>query len=57
MKRPEFTKEQEYWICDQIGNWYLKWKENIAHYESETHRLGFAKNDLKNMLFSETEEE
>lgn len=50
MKRPHFTKEQEYWICHQIGDWYLHWKNRIADYETKTHSLGYAKEHLKAML-------
>lgn len=50
MKRPEFTKEQEYWICDVIGDWYLHWKNRIADYDQRTHSLGFAKEQLKAII-------
>jgi hypothetical protein len=47
MKRPEFTKEQEYWLCEILDNWYFSWKRRIAHGE---HCLGYAKEELKEML-------
>lgn len=25
MKRLELTKEQEYWLCDIIDDWYMYW--------------------------------
>lgn len=50
MKRPEFTKEQENWICEVIGDWYLTWKPRIVDYESRTHSLGFAREHLKALL-------
>ena len=45
----QFTHEQEDFICYQIGDWYLKWKSCIANKDG-THRLGIAKEDLKNMI-------
>ena len=55
MNRPEFTKEQEHWICYQIGEWYLLWKDRIGLNESphSTHRLGIAKEHLKEWLCGE----
>lgn len=49
MERPPFTKEQEYWICDVIGDWYLHWKYKICS-EDGTHSLGYAKEQLKALL-------
>lgn len=51
--RPEFTKEQEDWICYVIGDWYLDWKHRIV-LEGGTHRLGIAKEHLKKMLCEKT---
>lgn len=46
-----FTKEQQDFICWQIGEWYIEWKERIlVDLENGTHRLGFAKELLKEMI-------
>lgn len=45
---PIFTKEQEDWICHQIGEWYLEWKNKIT--DRQEHRLGYAKELLKERL-------
>lgn len=34
-------------ICEVIGDWYLYNKENLINWENRTHRLGFAKEQLK----------
>lgn len=44
MNRPEFTREQEDWLCYVLDEWYLYWKNKICEGE---HRLGFAKEILK----------
>lgn len=49
-----FTQEQVDFICYQIGDWYLKWKNNlIVDGEKGQHRLGFAKEELKSMICGE----
>ncbi len=46
-----FTPEQIDFICYQIGDWYLEWKQRIiVDLEEGTHRLGFAKEQLKEMI-------
>ena len=46
-----FTREQIDFICYQIGDWYLEWKERIiTDLEQGTHRLGYAKEQLKTMI-------
>lgn len=46
-----FTPEQVDFICYQIGEWYLDWKGNIlVQGYPEQHRLGIAKEQLKNKL-------
>lgn len=50
MDKSTFTREQQDWICEVIGDWYLRWKHCIADYNDQTHRLGFAKEQLKEML-------
>ena len=47
MNRPKFTEEQENWLCEIIGDWYLSWKKRIANGE---HRLGYAKEELKELI-------
>lgn len=54
MNRPTFTKEQEYWICNVIGDWYIFWKNNLCD-PAVTHRLGFAKENLKALLCDDKE--
>ena len=49
MKRPEFTREQEDWLCWIIGEWYLLCKNTICS-TGEPHNLGFAVNNLKDIL-------
>lgn len=56
MERPEFTKEQEDWICNMIGEWYLHWKSKLVNYEEKTHKLGFAKEHLKALLCDEIDQ-
>lgn len=50
MERPKFTRKQEDWICEVIGDWYLSWKKRIAPGQ---HRLGFAKEELKGLICGE----
>ncbi len=46
-----FTYEQRDFICYQIGEWYLEWKSRIiVDSESGTHRLGYAKEMLKELI-------
>jgi hypothetical protein len=47
-----FTPEQKDFICYEIGDWYLKWKDCIAS-KNGTHRLGYAKEQLKSILCGE----
>ncbi len=49
MKRPEFTRNQEYWICEKIDDWYLFWKDRIVD-DNTHHHLGVSKEDLKMLL-------
>jgi hypothetical protein len=55
-ERPKFTNEQIDWICYAIGEWYLAWKHSIANYEDRTHRLGFAKEQLKTLICGDERE-
>lgn len=49
-----FTPEQIDFICYQIGDWYLEWKQRIiVDLEQGTYRLGFAKEQLKEMICGE----
>lgn len=46
-----FTPEQVDFICYQIGEWYIEWKECIiTDLEKGAHRLGYAKEQLKEMI-------
>jgi hypothetical protein len=50
----DFTKAQEDYVCYVIGDWYLKWKVAFSadcKCGAKQHRLGFAKENLKRMLF------
>jgi len=68
--RPEFTREQEDWICYQIGEWYLDWKDKIIlnsfstdekivfdPAKAFTHELGIAKEHLKEILCHKKEKD
>lgn len=44
------SDEQQETICSIIGEWYLMWKNRIADYDDRTHRLGYAKEQLKQMI-------
>jgi len=49
-----FSPDQIDFICYQIGEWYLNWKERIVvDLEAGTHRLGYAKELLKEMICGE----
>lgn len=56
MKKPEFTQEQKDYICYQIGEWYIKWKDRLINFDDRTHRLGYAKEILKVMICESREE-
>ncbi len=49
------TREQQDWVCYQIGEWYLEWKNHIT--DGHQHRLGFAKEMLKERLCKETNDD
>jgi hypothetical protein len=45
------TPEQIDFICYQIGDWYIEWKDRLVLDLSQgTHKLGFAKEELKTMI-------
>jgi hypothetical protein len=46
----KFTKQQVDFICYQIGEWYVQWKNQLVDYEAKTHRLGQAKEALKERI-------
>jgi len=48
----KFTKQQVDFICHQIGEWYEQWKNQLVDYETRTHRLGQAKEALKERICS-----
>lgn len=49
MENPKFTSEQQDWICYQIGEWYLRWKDKMF-LPSRCHYLGAAKEELKTLI-------
>ena len=53
----KFTKQQVDFICYQIGEWYVQWKNQLVDYETITHRLGYAKEDLKTIICGEDYED
>ena len=53
----KFTKQQVEFICYQIGEWYVQWKNQLVDYENRTHRLGYAKEDLKTIICGEDYED
>lgn len=53
----KFTKQQVDFICYQIGEWYVQWKNQLVDYETKTHRLGYAKEDLKTIICGEDYED
>jgi hypothetical protein len=46
----KFTKQQVDFICYQIGEWYVQWKNQLVDYDAKTHRLGYAKELLKERI-------
>ena len=54
-QKPFFSDFQRDFICYQIGDWYCMWKNMIT--DSQTHRLGYAKEMLKIMITGTGEEE
>lgn len=49
----KFTKQQVDYICYQIGEWYLEWKNQLVDYDNKQHRLGYAKELLKEKICGE----
>jgi hypothetical protein len=49
MNRPEFTREQENWLCYVLGDWYLEWKDKMTE-NNHPHMLGIAMSQLKDIL-------
>lgn len=48
------TPEQIDFICYQIGDWYLEWKDRLViDLKKGTHRLGYAKEQLKTLICGE----
>lgn len=50
MNRPNFTREQEDWLLEVIGDWYFEWKDKMTE-DGSPHRLGYAKEKLKDIIF------
>lgn len=54
LMQDSFTFEQKDFICSQIGDWYLKWKDNlIVDGNNCQHCLGYAKEELKKIICGE----
>ena len=53
----KFTKQQVDFICYQIGEWYVQWKDQLIDYETKTHWLGQAKESLKERICGEEYED
>ncbi len=53
----KFTKQQVDFICYQIGEWYLEWKNQLVDYDNKQHRLGYAKELLKEKICGEEYED
>lgn len=49
----KFTKQQVDFICYQIGEWYVQWKNQLVDYDNKQHRLGYAKEVLKERICGE----
>ena len=49
-----FTPAQVDFICYQIGDWYIEWKDKMwTDGKPNQHRLGFAKEQLKTIICGE----
>ena len=46
----KFTKQQVDFICYEIGEWDVQWKNQLVDYDAKTHRLGYAKELLKERI-------
>lgn len=53
----KFTKQQVDFICYQIGEWYVQWKNQLVDYDNKQHRLGYAKELLKERICGEDYED
>lgn len=56
MNKPEFTREQEDFICLKIDEWYLLWNDRIGlreHINGVSYKFGIAKEHLKEWLCGE----
>lgn len=53
----KFTKQQVDFICYQIGEWYVQWKDQLVDYDNKQHRLGYAKEGLKERICGEEYED
>ncbi len=54
INQSSFTPEQIDFICYEIGDWYLEWKDRLViDLKKGTHRLGYAKEQLKTKICGE----
>lgn len=53
----KFTDNEKIGICSKIGEWYLKWKDQLVDYNNRVHRLGYAKEELKSLICDSDEVE
>ena len=49
-KLSPLSAAQETDLCQVIDEWYKKWKDKLVNYECRTHKLAYAKSDLKDIL-------
>jgi len=54
--KDKLTYKQECQICNIIGEWYAEWKKKLIDWDNQTHRLGYAIEELK-MRICRTPEE
>lgn len=54
-ERLKLTQEQQQLLCELIDAWYCDWSNRIIDWEDGTHRLGFAKEELKAVICDDKE--
>lgn len=52
------TREQQDYICEVIGDWYVHWKgQLVTELKPGEHRLGVAKEHLKELICGDSPDE